>query len=146
MNVNVPVGFNGQSIATMNISVEKSCVDGIAMVKITNNTGRVVDTKPLDKLFTAIPQENGETISVGIIGDKAITITVKVNVFTKAEFAVVYRDGIATALCKVHSRGGLWLNAMYRGDGANRVVVDRFTPDTKEMAAWRTPQSKPRSV
>lgn len=148
LNVEIPVAHNGVLLGTINLSVEKSCMAAIDVIKLTNLSGVAIDYTLLtrDGVLHTDALNQRDVKSVGLIPTNPIIFKADINRFTKIELVIVKREGVVTALAKVYVRGALHLNAMYRGDGKNRIVVDKFTKVTKEMAAWRTPNSRLSSV
>lgn len=132
---------------TINIKVEDTCIPGMSILKLTNDTPNAVTTTPVDAVFRAMRHETGKVISMGLPTGKPLVAVIDVDRFTKVEIVGIMRDGVGSALCKVYVRGALYVNAMYRGDGKHRIVIDRFRDaQPKEAAQWRKPNSKLRSA
>lgn len=132
---------------TINIKVEDTCIPGMSIIKLTNDTPNVFTTTPVDAVFRAMRHEPGKVISMGLPTGKPMVIKVDVDRFTKVEIVGTVRKGVGVALCKVYVRGSLHLNALYSADGKHHIIVDRFRDaEPKEAAKWRKPNSRLQSA
>lgn len=131
----------------INIKVEDTCIPGMSILKLTNDTPNEFTTTPVDAVFRAMRHAPGQVISMGLPSGKPLVTVIDVDRFTKVEIVGIMRDGVGSALCKVYVRGVLYVNAMYRGDGKHRIVIDRFRDaEPKEAAQWRKPNSRLQSA
>lgn len=129
--------------ATLMVEVTETCIPGMFSLRLTNTVGHDIETIPVDRDYARMKHTVNDTIVIGIVGNKPSVAVVHVDRNTRVEIAATVRDGVATALCKVYIRSSLYINAMYRGDGKHRVVMDKFKAMApKEESTWRKPNSR----
>lgn len=144
LKINIPVTHESGDLGTIMLLVEKTCMAGMDVVVLTNKTSNALGYEIIgrDGVLDKDILTYGEARKVGLIPAQPIIFKAEINRFTRLELVIIKREGVVSALAKVYVRGALHLNAMYRGDDKHRIVVDKFTKVTQEMAAWRKPNSR----
>ena len=140
LNVTVPVSTTGSIL----VSVETTCVAGMDIIKVVNDSGLDVDTcfVSMAAVLSKSTHADKATQSVGLTRGNPVVIHMQIDRFTQLEMVVTRKDERVCALAKVKVRSGLYFSALYTSDSEPAIMVNKFKDDTKEMASWRKPLSR----
>ena len=81
----------------INIKVEDTCIPGMSILKLTNDTPNEFTTTPVDAVFRAMRHAPGQVISMGLPSGKPLVTVIDVDRFTKVEIVGIMRDGVGSA-------------------------------------------------